>query len=373
MANVITTPNMSLPNPIPNIDSGPDYADNIQSCFDILDQHNHAPGSGVQINPSGLNIISDLPFGSNNATLLRSSRYVNQGSPISGASDLCAIYASGGNLYYNNSSGTQVQITNGSSVNAGAGSITGLPSGTASVSFSSSIYVFQSATSTPATIDVGSVIIRNTTASSDGITLKAPTLATNYNIALPAIPSVLGPMTLDTSGNMGSVTYDQVGQNMTSTGANAIAASRTRSTGSTVAIGGVASSASSGTFTSANASYTNVTNLSVTITTSGRPIFVGLIAAPGSLQSQVGIQFTTTLAEGFFKILNNTTSTEFIHTMQIEAAPSGGAVASQIPCSSINTVDFQSAGTYNYLLQVASFSGDATVAVTNCILVAYEL
>lgn len=203
MSTYILSPNMSLPVPDIGLAPGPDWAADLNASLGTLDGHTHSPGSGVQIQPSGININTDLPFGSNNATLLRSSRYVNQTATLALATDLCCVYASGGNLYYNNSSGTGVQITSGSSVNAGAGSITGLPSGTASVTFSSGIYVFQSATNTPASIDVGSVILRNTAAASNGVTLSpVNALSTNYSLILPLIPAQTLILALDTSGNI---------------------------------------------------------------------------------------------------------------------------------------------------------------------------
>jgi len=203
MANYNQTPNMLLPNPVPSVDPGPDYANNIQTSLNILDQHNHTPNSGVPVPTAGLNINADLPFNGNNATLLRTVRFNNLAAAPSLSTDLGCIAVSGGNLYYVNTAGTAVQITNGSSVNAGAGSITGLPSGTASVTFSSATYVFQSATSTPATLDAGSVIFRNTTPSSFGVTVSpVNSLGSNYSLVLPTIPASQSFLALDTSGNI---------------------------------------------------------------------------------------------------------------------------------------------------------------------------
>ena len=64
---------MSLPVPAVGNESGPQYAFDLNGCFAIIDGHNHSPGSGVQINPSGILINADLPFGNNNATSLRST------------------------------------------------------------------------------------------------------------------------------------------------------------------------------------------------------------------------------------------------------------------------------------------------------------
>lgn len=242
MANVINTPLMNLPNPVPNVDPGPDYAENIKSCFNILDQHNHTPGSGKLITPGAMNINSDLPMSSNNLTLARSIRFSPQGSQLAGADDLGCIYEAGGDFYYNNSSGIAVKITNGNNIVGAAGTISGLPSGTASATYSGGTFVFQSATSTSATIDGGSLILRNNTASSKGLTLNPPNaMASDYSLTLPSIPGSLSFLSVDTSGNIGayaSVSGGITGSNIaagTITATNMGAASVTGGTGGIVA------------------------------------------------------------------------------------------------------------------------------------------
>jgi hypothetical protein len=203
MPNFIPTQYMSLPNPVPGTDPGPDYALNIQSCLTILDQHNHTAGSGQQITPAGLNINVDLSFQGNNATFLRSVRWSPQGSPISGALDLGCCYVAGADLYYNDTAGNQVRITQGGSVAGSAGTITGLPSGTASASYNAGTFVFQSATNTAANIDGASYIFRNGTANSKGLTLQPPSaMAANYSLTLPSIPGAQQFLAIDTSGNI---------------------------------------------------------------------------------------------------------------------------------------------------------------------------
>lgn len=199
----INSPNMSLPVPIVGVEVGPAWASDLNVCLSTLDAHNHAPGSGVQINPAGLNINADLAFNSNNAISMRSARFSSQGAAFSLASDRSCLYVVGNELYYSDGAGTQVPITASGSVNAGAGSITGLPSGTASVVYASSTFTFNSATNTRAIIDAGSLVIRNLTASSFGVTIQAPTLSSNYTLVLPALP--VGPgyfLQLDNSGNI---------------------------------------------------------------------------------------------------------------------------------------------------------------------------
>ncbi len=210
MANFTISPNMNLIIPTVSVDPGPDWAQNINSCLSILDQHTHAPGSGIAITQAAISLTASgepydsLSFNGTNAFALRSTKFINQSAALSLGTDNGCLYEVLGDLYYNNGAGTPVQITLGSSPVGGGGSITGLPSGTASVSYSAGAYVFQSATSTAASIDAGTYILRKSTASSPGISIQAPSaLSGGYNFVFPtALPSSTLIMQLDSSGNM---------------------------------------------------------------------------------------------------------------------------------------------------------------------------
>jgi hypothetical protein len=200
---------MNLPVPVVGVDPGPDWATQINNCLALIDSHTHTTGSGVQINPSGININADLSFAGNNLTLVRSTRFQNQTSTLSGVSDLNCAYSSGtaGDLYYNDGSGNRIRLTQSGSIVGTTGSIGGLVS-PASATYipASQKFVWQSAANTAANLDCGSVIFRNITASSYGLTLAPPSsLALNYTITLPAIPAASGNfLTIDTSGNISS-------------------------------------------------------------------------------------------------------------------------------------------------------------------------
>ncbi len=121
---------MNLTIPTVSVTSGPLYATEINSAFDVIDAHNHTPGFGAPVPSNGLSINADLPFNAFNATLLRSTRYSVQASPLSTGTDLACLYSSGsstGELYWNDALGNQVKITSGGSVNvSGSGNITGM-------------------------------------------------------------------------------------------------------------------------------------------------------------------------------------------------------------------------------------------------------
>lgn len=355
MGNTIPTTYMNLPNPVPGVDPGPDYAQNQYNCNVFIDQHNHSAGSGQQITPSGLNINTNLPVNNNNVTLVKTVNFQAQGSSLPGsAPNLGCIYVGGNELYYNDEAGNVVQITLNGNVNAGAGSITGLSS-PASASYSSGTFIFQSAVNTAANIDVESVILRLNTAGSPGLTLSPPNSLSggSYSLVLPAIPGTTEVVTLDASGNFGTQTYNQIANN------------RTRPTGSTVAAGGVAISSSCGTYSLTNTSPSLVTNLSVTITTVGNPVML-LIQDDGSGNPS---EIFATVGQGtYFFTRNGLTS--FLTAIRIGAITSNVGI---VPSSALAFIDTPTAGTYTYQLAVASAVSGGSININNSILVAYEL
>lgn len=193
---------MNLPIPIPGVDPGPQYALDLNSSLTIIDQHNHSIGSGVQITPSGININSALSLNGNDLINVASVTLTPQVStPISGS-----LYESGVDLFYIDGNGNNIRITQAGSVTGSSGTITGLPSGTASASYGSGVFVFQAATNTAANMDGASFIFRNNIANSKGLTLSPPNaMGSDYQLFLPTIPAQTNIMVIDSSGNMGSV------------------------------------------------------------------------------------------------------------------------------------------------------------------------
>lgn len=117
MPNTQTSPNMGIVTPTNLVDPSPDWGARIQTAFmTTIDLHNHTPGNGVQVPTSGLNINADLAFASAgtsyNATSLRSVRLAQQSSPLALGFDVGCLYDSAGELWYNDGSARQVQLTN---------------------------------------------------------------------------------------------------------------------------------------------------------------------------------------------------------------------------------------------------------------------
>lgn len=217
MANFIPSPNMNLPVPVVGVDPGPDYANNIDTCFTLLDQHNHSSGSGVPINPTGININASLPFNSNAATFLGYLGFAPQGSGVATPVNY-SLYvqpssvSAHGDLYYQDGNGETVQITLGGLINATS---SGISSGTASASFISSVLVVTQATSVAAPIDAASYILRYNgsypSPSGNAIVLAAPSsLSGTYQFTLPpATPGLTNALiTSDTSGVIGYTNAD---------------------------------------------------------------------------------------------------------------------------------------------------------------------
>ena len=108
-----------------SVTAGPTWATNLNTSIDAIDNHDHTSNKGVRITPAAMNINAALEFNGNNALELKQVALENQGSQPTDQSR--SLYAYGGELYYRDPSGNQVQLTTGGSVNAG-GSISNLSS-----------------------------------------------------------------------------------------------------------------------------------------------------------------------------------------------------------------------------------------------------
>lgn len=348
---------MSLPVPVVGVDPAPDFANNINSSLTILDQHNHAPGSGVQINPAGLNINANLSMQANNLTSIGALTFTPSSLPANGS-----LYESLVDLYYVDGNGNNIRITSGGTVNATS---SGISSGTATASFVGGVLVVNSNTNTPANIQGASLLLGNNVANSKYITLSPPNaLGSNYSLVLPSIPAQTNVMTLDTSGNMASVTYDQVGENMTSVGANAIQAATTRTVGNVVGTGGVALSSDSGVYASNATSNTPVTNLGLSLVTSGRPVMIIIQPSNNSAFSSF-MELNGPSPTATFLIARN--SSNISASMLLSIAPD-----EQIP-QFISFIDFPSAGTNVYNLGAFVNSSSVTLTISHYTMIAYEL
>lgn len=364
MADYTLSPNMSMPVPTVSEAPGPGWATNLDASLSIIDSHNHSSGQGVAINPSGLDINSDLPYNNNNATSVRSVNFYAQSATISLPTDIGCLYVAGVDLYYNDENGNVIRITQSGSVTGSSGTITGLPSGTASASYSAGTFTFQSATNTPAAMNVGPLTFAQSVANSKNITLNANSgQAANYSITFPAaLPAALNYLTLD---NTGALSFNNSG--ITGSGANVLATSPSITTPSisggsissatlvTPTVSGLLTVSASGiAFTSGtltdyvqstwSPSYTNATN-------------VGSISNTGSARYQrIGTQVYCTIRLNF-----TTSNTNWSFNFSLPVAPTNNFNTATDPSALTAVFPF---GASTNTINIAEQNGAKTVLVS---------
>lgn len=126
-------------------------------------------------------------------------------------------------------------------------------------------------------------------------------------------------------------------------------------------------SASSGAFTTTSGTYVDVTNLSVTITTTGRPVYLGLNGG------WVGVSMSGTDALGSLSIKRGSTAI-LTSNIAVSAEATDGSTVTQlsVPSSCLSFIDIPAAGTYTYKVQALALV-TSTTSVNNATLVAFEL
>lgn len=381
---------MNLPVPVVGQESGPQWASDLNSCLSIIDSHTHLSGSGVPITTGAININSDLSINNNNITTIRSNRYTAQSGTLNGASDLGCVYVSGVDLYFNDGSGNKVRITQSGAVAGTPGSISNLVSpASANYNSGSSSFVWQSNSNTAANMDFGSAILRNLTSGSNGVTVSPPSsLPSNYTITLPSLPAQQNIMTLDSSGNM-SAPWNvdnstlQISSNQLKVASSGITTTQladasvtqpklyTRTTGSTASAGNIAVSSSCGKFSTTSAlTFVPITNLSVTLSTTGRPVLLKILTSPNSTFNTNNPSMMRTQDPNF----------SYLGYYRDGSLIGYGAIG----CGESNTfpsifTNFEfldttaSAGSHTYALYAASTGSGALFEIWNFIICAFEI
>lgn len=394
--------NMNMPIPGVGITSGPQWATDVNSCLTIIDSHDHSAGYGVQITPSGININSDFSLNLNNLTSARSLRMTEQALALSNPTDIDCLYDVLGDLYFNDGAGNQIQITQGGGIAGTPGSIANLTSpASASYVAADQTFVWQSDVNKPANMDAAAYIFRNLTTSSFGVTVSPPnSLGANYALVLPSLPASQKFMTLDASGNMSapwvvdsstievsSNTVQVKNLGITQAQLATAAVTTTKISDGNVTTAKIADanvtkpklaalgqqlSGSSGSFTTTSTVYIDITNLTVTLTTTGRSVSLGLISDQGVL-SYIFVEpsgGTPVGVSGQIKLVR------VITDLSIQRYGAGGAaaagVAAVFPVSSFNYIDSPSAGTYTYKIQALA-GGGSRISVIAAKLIAFEL
>lgn len=400
-----TTPlmNLVLPTVGPTGQIGPTWATNLNDAFNLVDAHDHTSGKGPKVPTAGLSINADLSFGGFNATSLNTSKYNSLVSALA-SSFTNSVYVVGGELYFNDGSGTDVQLTSGGAINvASLGTITGdYSTSTADLNYSDATKTFtfkQSATAT-AFISCGSVSIFENVAGAKFTKIQnTASQASDQTITLWAsLPGSTLPALISSSGvlSTGQITTAQITDVNVTTAkiadlnvttakiadSNVTTAKiadlnvtqaklQARPTGSSVAAGGFANNATIS-FSTSSTTFVDVTNATVTIVTTGRPVVIGLIAADGTTDASLTITNSTTAnMNASFRIVRDATNISR-SLMTIEKSITTVSRL-QIPPTSIYCVDLVSAGTYVYKLQTAVNTGTTTVDILSSKFFAYEI
>lgn len=383
------TPNMNLVQPIVGVDSGIDAANAYNANYTTIDQHNHSVGSGVQITPSGININASLPFNNQAATGLGYANITTQGTGIPTPVNY-SVYFSGNEFFVKDGAGNAVQITTGGNVNATS---SGISSGTATASFVASVLVVNAASTTPANIQGGSVLLGNNTAGSKFLTLSPPNaMAANYQLFLPAIPAATSIMAIDASGNISGAytvdnsTIDITGGNQIEVKASGIGTSQIASSAVTTAkiaagnittaliasaavtpakqsaqVAGISASTGGG---YANSTTSLTTVAAVTVTLTGSRIVAIALQPDSNLGGGLGnISVTGSGVLGVLVLFRGAT----------EIARCSYGETSTVPPGSISFIDGSlSSGSTTYTLKGQLASGGGTMRVNWSVLVAYE-
>jgi hypothetical protein len=379
----MATPYMTLVLPVPGSTPGPDWATQLVTALGLVDSHDHSTGKGNPVTPAGLNINADLSFGGFQATDLKTATFSAQSSSLSSTFKHC-VYDTGGDLYWNNGSGTAVQLTSGSTINVSSvNGISGLAA-PASASFSTPDFVFKSASTTYGKIDVADIKLFEYAAGiTNAVTIKSPTtLAASYNLTLPAAtPVATSYLSMSSAGVLATVSSDtilsgttstganavgsamtatganSIGSAMTATGANVVASVRTRAVttnGTDPGAGGIVISTSCGDFFITAGSYTDITNLSVTLTVSGRPVMITLMPV-GSSVFESGISLGGGLPiSAYLRLLRNGATN--LSALVYQKSASG---VDLLPFAGFSFVDNPGAGTHSYKLQGYVTSSDS--------------
>lgn len=353
------TPNMNLSLPVPTVTLGPAWAAQLNTALNLVDDHDHTTGKGRRVPTAGLLINADLSIGSNNLNLVKSVRMTDQVATLVGAEDIRSVYVVNGDLYYNNSTGTAVQITSGSAVNAVSDGI--------SRSFENTLISSSPVTIAPS--DTFSFVGVNTTAAR---TINLPAAAsvaagrffefkdatgtaTTYNVTIT--PN--GSDTIDNAASSVAIVQNYGSFRLVSDGVSNWMSNRSSVTPANYAI-----SSSCGNFTW-NASVTinqemAVTNLSCSITTSGNPVRIGVISdGTGTTSNQITSSLTMILPGGVVQdtppglVLIYRGSTA-IATLAVPSKPGSSNDYWSVSPTFIQHFDPVGAGTYTYSIKLGT-------------------
>lgn len=132
-------------------------------------------------------------------------------------------------------------------------------------------------------------------------------------------------------------------------------------------------SSGSSAWQNATDTMTDVTNLSVTLTTSGRPVYLTLISESGNSNAEISADVMPgSTGFAYFQLVRDGTVTIPLGRISF-SAPSSGTCAVRIPPSALSVLDPVAAGTYTWKVQAAGPVTGGIAKVFYCRLAAWEL
>lgn len=131
-------------------------------------------------------------------------------------------------------------------------------------------------------------------------------------------------------------------------------------------------SSSSGSFSTTSSAATDVTNLSVSIATTGRPVWIGMISDGSGFDSYFGVSTTSAISVTLrMQLVRDSSAIGYFSATH--GNHSSFVTSVTFPSSAFAYIDSPAAGSYTYKVQFAGLSGSVTRRVEKCKLVAYEL
>ena len=366
------TPFMFLDLPTVSTTEGPDWAEAINVALGSegtgVSGHDHTSGKGVPIPSAGFNIDADLDFQQWSAINMVSSQYVDQADALSGTN---LTYFLSGDLYVIDGSGRSVRITENGAISATSfGGITGLVS-PASASFATDTFTWLYDTDKYALMATGPLIIRRTGETNPFpviLTPPASMASPGYTLTFPpALPASNAYLYSNSGGALGFTTT-AIASSVDTAAIQPLAVTRAKQ-----AAVGQQISGSSSTYTTSSASFTAITNLSVTITTTGRPVVVGTRSA-------------NALGASFFSYTAGSLASERTATIRLRDTSGGVSYLSEVvvklennsiayaPSTILSGILSLSAGTYTLVVDAECTSGTSPpFSACNVVLFADEL
>jgi hypothetical protein len=372
----------------------------LNECLDLIDQHDHSTGKGVKVTPAGFNVNQDFSINSYLLTDIAQLAINN----LSGTQPTAAsrIYEYGGELYFNDGSANQVQLTSGGAINVAAlGTITGdYSTSTADLTYvaASQTFIFKQNATTTASINSGPITIyRNTAGSPYARIQQDASQSGNLVWSLPSsYPLSTLPLKSSSAGvlSIAQILTADIGDDQVTTvkipdsnittakiaNLNVTTAKIADSNVTTAKIAdlnvtrpklvavGQQVSGSSGTFSTNSASYVDVTNLTVTITTTGRPVMIMVTNDGSGNDSYLSLSGPNAGGTGFVQTLRDAS------TIGVDQLSTANGISPFIPVGCLSKLDTPAAGTYTYKVQARTpNSPTTTVDFRYAKLVAFEL